>query len=155
SQRRCTATGRLPPRRTFLRQLPAPARRTLARGGSVFPRADPAGQHRWPAPHRRTGARAHRRRDGMSTGPYQAPWWLRSGHVQTLLGSSPWRQRHGARALAATGAVTRMYLVDGGDGVRLQGLHSVLPGVQPHGLALLMHGWEGSAESGYMRLAAA
>jgi predicted alpha/beta-fold hydrolase len=48
-----------------------------------------------------------------------------------------------------------MHLVDGGDGVRLQGLHSVLPGVQPRGLALLMHGWEGSAESGYMRLAAA
>ena len=91
----------------------------------------------------------------MNAGRYHAPWWLRSGHVQTLLGSSPWRQRHGARVLAATGAVTRVHLVDGGDGVRLQGLHSVLPGVQPHGLALLMHGWEGSAESGYMRLAAA
>ena len=91
----------------------------------------------------------------MNPGRYHAPWWLRSGHVQTLLGSSPWRQRRGARVLAATGAVTRMHLVDGGDGVRLQGLHSVLPGVQPRGLALLMHGWEGSAESGYMRLAAA
>jgi predicted alpha/beta-fold hydrolase len=46
-------------------------------------------------------------------------------------------------------------VVDGGDGVRLQGFHSVIPGVAPRGLALLLHGWEGSAESSYMRLTAA
>ena len=86
---------------------------------------------------------------------YRPPWWLRSGHVQTLLGSSPWRRRCGARALAATGAVTTGHLVDGGPGVRLHGLHSTVPGVEPRGLALLLHGWEGSAESGYMRQTAA
>jgi uncharacterized protein len=86
---------------------------------------------------------------------YQPPWWLRSPHLQTMLGSSPWRRRHGAELLAATGAVTTQYLIDGGDGVRLQGLHSVVPGVAPRGLALLLHGWEGSAESSYMRLTAA
>ena len=91
----------------------------------------------------------------MNQAGYHAPWWLRSGHVQTLLGSSPWRQRHGARVLAATDAVTRAHVVDGGAGVRLQGLHSVPAGAQPRGFALLLHGWEGSAESGYMRLAAA
>ena len=91
----------------------------------------------------------------MNQAGYHAPWWLRSGHVQTLLGSSPWRQRHGARVLAATGAITRAHVVDGGAGVRLQGLHSVPAGAQPRGFALLLHGWEGSAESGYMRLAAA
>ena len=91
----------------------------------------------------------------MNQAGYHAPWWLRSGHVQTLLGSSPWRQRHGARVLAATGAVTRAHVVDGGAGVRLQGLHSVPAGAEPRGFALLLHGWEGSAESGYMRLAAA
>lgn len=91
----------------------------------------------------------------MNAAGYRPPWWLRSGHVQTMLGSSPWRQRRGARALAATGAVTTAHLVDGGPGVRLQGLHSVVPGVEPRGFALLLHGWEGSAESSYMRQTAA
>lgn len=86
---------------------------------------------------------------------YRPPWWLRSGHVQTMLGSSPWRARRGARALAATGAATTGHLVDGGPGVRLQGLLSVVPGVERRGLALLLHGWEGSAESSYMRQTAA
>ena len=86
---------------------------------------------------------------------YRPPWWLRNGHVQTMLGSSPWRRRRGAQALAATGARTTHHVVDGGEGVRLHGLHSVVPGVEPRGLALLLHGWEGSAESSYMRLTAA
>lgn len=86
---------------------------------------------------------------------YRPPWWLRSGHVQTMLGSSPWRRRRGAHALAEAGAVTTAHLVDGGPGVRLEGLHSVVPGVEPRGLALLLHGWEGSAESSYMRQTAA
>ena len=86
---------------------------------------------------------------------YRPPWWLRNGHVQTMLGSSPWRRRRGAQALAATGARTTHHVVDGGEGVRLHGLHSVVPGVEPRGLALLLHGWEGSAESSYMHQTAA
>jgi predicted alpha/beta-fold hydrolase len=46
-------------------------------------------------------------------------------------------------------------LVDAGDGVRLQGVHSVPTGVAPRGLVLLLHGWEGSVDSNYMRLTAA
>ena len=86
---------------------------------------------------------------------YKPPRWLRSAHLQSLLGSSPWRRRHGAALLAATGATTTPHVVDGGDGVRLQGLHSIVPGQAPRGLALLLHGWEGSVESSYMRLTAA
>ena len=86
---------------------------------------------------------------------YAPPLWLRSPHVQTVLASSPWRRQRGARRLAETGAVTTEHLVDGGDGVRLHGLHSVVPGQAPRGLALLLHGWEGSTESSYMRLTAA
>ena len=43
---------------------------------------------------------------------------------------------------------------DGGDGIRLQGLHSTVPGRTPRGLALLLHGWEGNADSTYMQLSA-
>jgi predicted alpha/beta-fold hydrolase len=89
------------------------------------------------------------------TSAYLPPRWLRNAHVQSVLSSSPLRRRRGARALAATAAQTREYLVDGGDGVRLHGLHSTMPGAEPRGLALLLHGWEGSVESSYMQLTAA
>ena len=86
---------------------------------------------------------------------YRPPRWLRNAHLQSLLGTSMLRRRRGERALQATGADTTVHLVDGGDGVRLQGLHSAIPGMPTRGLALLLHGWEGSAESSYMRLTAA
>lgn len=86
---------------------------------------------------------------------YRPPRWLRNAHMQSALGSSSWRRRRGAQALAATGAETFEHLLDAGDGVRLHGLHSAVPGAAPRGLALLLHGWEGSSESSYMRLTAA
>ena len=86
---------------------------------------------------------------------YRPPFWLRSPHVQSVLGTSPLRRRRGAKAMQASNAHTSEHLVDGGDGIRLHGLYSVVPGVEPRGLALLLHGWEGSAESSYMRLTAA
>ena len=91
----------------------------------------------------------------LTVADYRPPRWLRNAHLQSALGSSPLRRRHGERALAAAGATTHVHLVDGGNGVRLQGLHSVVPGAPSRGLALLLHGWEGSAESSYMRLTAA
>ena len=86
---------------------------------------------------------------------YAPPAFLRSPHLQSVLGSSALRRRRGRIALAATGAVTTAHIIDAGDGVRLQGLHSALPGNAPRGLALLLHGWEGSADSSYMQLTAA
>lgn len=91
----------------------------------------------------------------LTAADYQPPRWLRNAHLQTLLGSSAMRQRMGGHQLAASGAVTTAHLIDGGGGVRLQGLHSAVPGVEPRGLALLLHGWEGSVDSSYMRLTAA
>ena len=46
-------------------------------------------------------------------------------------------------------------LLDGGDGVRLQAWHSSPQGAPAKALALLLHGWEGSAESSYMRMTTA
>ncbi|WP_028920176.1 YheT family hydrolase [Pseudoxanthomonas suwonensis] len=86
---------------------------------------------------------------------YQPPRLLRNPHLQSVLGSSGLRQRRGLRALSAVGATTSEYILDGGNGARLQGWHSTVPGRRPRGTALLLHGWEGSAESGYMRLTAA
>jgi predicted alpha/beta-fold hydrolase len=86
---------------------------------------------------------------------YRPPRSLRSPHLQSVLGSSLLRRRRGRLALAAIGATTTAHIIDAGDGVRLQGLHSTMPGVAPRALALLLHGWEGSAESSYMQLTAA
>jgi predicted alpha/beta-fold hydrolase len=86
---------------------------------------------------------------------YRPPWWLRNPHLQSTLASSPMRRNLGARAIAATGAVSTAHIVDGGGGVRLNGFHSIVTGREPRGLALLLHGWEGSTESSYMRLTAA
>ena len=72
-----------------------------------------------------------------------------------MLSSSRMRLQRGLLLLAATGAVSEELILDGGDGVRLQGWHSHIEGREPKGMALLLHGWEGSAESSYMRMAAA
>ena len=90
-----------------------------------------------------------------SVSGYAPPRWLRNAHLQSVLGTSGWRRRLGEQALAATGARTTAHIVDGGEGVRLQGLHSVVPGVPARGLVLLLHGWEGSSDSSYMTLGAA
>ena len=86
---------------------------------------------------------------------YTPPAMLRNPHLQSVLGSSALRRRRGRLALAAMGAATNAHIVDAGDGVRLQGLHSAIPGHASRGLALLLHGWEGSADSSYMQLTAA
>lgn len=91
----------------------------------------------------------------LTAADYQPPRWLRNAHVQSVLGSSPQRRSRGERMLAACEAVTTEHLIDGGDGVRLQGLHSAIPGRHASGLVLLLHGWEGSVDSSYMRLTAA
>ena len=85
---------------------------------------------------------------------YRPPWWLRNPHLQSMLASSPMRRNLGAHEIAASGALTTAHIVDGGTGVRLHGLHSAVPGRESRGLALLLHGWEGSTESSYMRLTA-
>ena len=90
----------------------------------------------------------------LTESDYRPPRWLRNAHVQSVLGSSPMRRHHGERSLAALGATSTDHIIDAGDGVRLLGVHSVLPDTQPHGLVLLLHGWEGSVDSSYMRLTA-
>lgn len=92
----------------------------------------------------------------LSAANYLPPPWLRNPHLQSMLASSRLRLRRGEQLLAASGAQSRELILDGGDGVRLQALHSRIPAQRdPVGLALLLHGWEGSSESSYMRMTAA
>ena len=81
---------------------------------------------------------------------YKAPRLLRNPHLQSVLSSLPLRRVSGRRAIERTGAVTREHVLALADGVRLQGFHSAVPGQPARGLVLLLHGWEGSSESGYM-----
>ena len=90
----------------------------------------------------------------LTVSDYSPPRWLRNAHVQSVLGSSAMRRVHGERSLHALGAVSTAHVVDAGDGVRLQGVHTRLEQGSPRGLVLLLHGWEGSVDSSYMRLTA-
>lgn len=74
---------------------------------------------------------------------------MREAHLQSILSSlPPRRQWMRWRARAVTSAATP-WLLDCGDGVRLQAWHSPRDPVQPR-TAVLLHGWEGSADSGYV-----
>ncbi|HRA56739.1 MAG TPA: alpha/beta fold hydrolase, partial [Thermomonas sp.] len=91
----------------------------------------------------------------MTASPFLAPGWLRNRHAQSLLASSPMRGARGRMRLQQAAATHQPMVLDVGDGVRLHGIAS-LPATQPpRAMALLLHGWEGSAESSYMRLTAA
>jgi uncharacterized protein len=79
--------------------------------------------------------------------------WLRGPHFQTILPSLPIRRSRLERRAVSMLAASEELLLDCGDGVTLQGFHSGqarrgrLPGKQ---IAVLLHGWEGSADSTYL-----
>ena len=91
----------------------------------------------------------------LSRSAFAPPRWLRSPHAQSVLSSSPLRAIRARRRLHDAGARLEAVVLDLGDGVRLQGVHSAMRGTDPRGLVVLLHGWEGSVDSNYMRLTAA
>jgi predicted alpha/beta-fold hydrolase len=81
---------------------------------------------------------------------FRPPRLLRNPHVQSVLASSAlrrWLQRGRQREIEACSTEV---LLDCGDGVRLQGFHAASPVRPARGLVVLLHGWEGSAQSSYM-----
>jgi predicted alpha/beta-fold hydrolase len=80
---------------------------------------------------------------------FRPPLTLRSGHVQSLLGSSSMRRRAVLKRSVTLQAASDVWTLDGGDGVRLQGLYAPQAG-DSLGLAVLLHGWEGNVNSNYM-----
>ena len=75
--------------------------------------------------------------------------WLRNHHLQSMLASTAWRRGRVLARAAPLTAAAREVLLDCGQGVRLQCFASEPP--QGHGRpAVLLHGWEGSADSYYV-----
>jgi uncharacterized protein len=83
--------------------------------------------------------------------PFQPPRLLRNPHLQSVLASSRLRVQLSQRRLARVEGEAEEHLLDCGDDVRLQGFLS-RQSVQAdaHGLAVLLHGWEGSVQSTYL-----
>ena len=77
---------------------------------------------------------------------FNPPWPLKNGMLQTLLSSSSLRVR-GPNSMRSD---AQKMVIDAGDGVRLLG-HMSLPADRTvKGLVILLHGWEGSADSTYI-----
>jgi predicted alpha/beta-fold hydrolase len=90
---------------------------------------------------------------------FRPQWWLRSTHSQSILPSLPVRRLLIERRTRGWRRASRELLLDCGDGVTLQAFHSSAAAVpsghsaSPLGapaLAVLLHGWEGSADSQYI-----
>lgn len=78
------------------------------------------------------------------------PRWLRSAHLQSILPSLPPRRRQVERRTAAWRRRSRELLLDCGEGVTLQAFHTPAGPLPAQTVAILLHGWEGSAESQYI-----
>ena len=77
---------------------------------------------------------------------YTAPLLLRNPHLQTFLASSRIRTRGPNPMVAAA----REIVIATSEGIRLLGALSTPPG-PARGLAVLLHGWEGSMDSTYVQ----
>jgi len=87
----------------------------------------------------------------MSPPPFLPPRFLRNPHVQSVLASSSLRRALARRRRVRLETPAEEMLLDCGDGVRLQGFHTRQHALAtPLGLAVLVHGWEGSAQSTYL-----
>ncbi len=80
----------------------------------------------------------------MTPAPFNPPFWMRPGIVQTALASLKFRKRGPNAMLDA--AEDR--IIQCGDGVRLRGSYSRHP--DNRALFIFLHGWEGSQDSTYV-----
>lgn len=86
---------------------------------------------------------------------FSPPAGLRNAHIQSLLSSSSIRRKVVLRWSKKLRAAEEAWVLDGGDGVRLQGFYSAHPDrgetlPAARGLVVLLHGWEGSVNSNYI-----
>jgi uncharacterized protein len=82
---------------------------------------------------------------------FQPRGLLRSPHLQSVLPSLPPLKTLTRRRAAAVLRNARPWIIDCGEGVRLQGFHTPhAAGVDTQRVAVLLHGWEGSADSAHV-----
>ncbi|MGE0580691.1 MAG: YheT family hydrolase [Steroidobacteraceae bacterium] len=82
---------------------------------------------------------------------FRPPLWLRGGHAQSILPSLPWRRPAVVRRTQPMLAASVERLIDCGEGTTLQAFHAVPAHAAPRApLAVVLHGWEGSAQSLYV-----
>ncbi len=77
---------------------------------------------------------------------FDPPWWLRNPKLQSVLCSTKLRTPRRNPLLAAA----RPLILEVDGRVRLQGFHSPQPEPPAKGLVIMLHGWEGSADSTYL-----
>ena len=80
---------------------------------------------------------------------FNPPFWLRNRHVQSMLASTFARRAPITRRSRPVVAVEQELLLDCGDGVRLQCFRSSPPN-EARAPVVVLHGWEGSAQSLYV-----
>jgi len=80
---------------------------------------------------------------------FRPPALMRHRHLQSMMTQAPWRRRRTHLLATELLAAASTEVLDCGDGVRLQGYLS-RPTEPERGLAVLLHGWEGSADSSYI-----
>lgn len=83
------------------------------------------------------------------TEAFAPPFYLRHPMLQTVLASLPLR----ARGRHPMEEAAREVILTTGQGVRLLGDHSPQPRGSSRGLLILIHGWEGSSNSRYVKSA--
>ena len=81
--------------------------------------------------------------------PYVAPRWARNTHIQSLLATTKLRRRFVEKRAHPMLQASNEVILDCGHGVRLQGFYSAQDNAQAP-LVVLLHGWEGSANSMYL-----
>ena len=77
---------------------------------------------------------------------FRPPRYLRNGQIQTILASSPFR----AWGNNPMRSVAREMILTTDQGIRLLGFHSTRQDGNARGLVVLLHGWEGGADSTYI-----
>jgi predicted alpha/beta-fold hydrolase len=85
---------------------------------------------------------------------FQPPALLGNPHVQSVLANLPHRRIWIERAARQLRAGSRDLIIDCGEGVRLLGHVSQPTGPANGRLVVMIHGWEGSADSAYLLSAA-
>ena len=83
--------------------------------------------------------------------PFEPPFGLRNAHFQTVLSSQGPRKTNRDKRFAEYEARQSEVILNAGDGISLAGYHNKVMEEQTDQLVIMIHGWEGSHESTYMK----